>query len=193
MNLELLKQLRITTGVSISMCKDALVKSEWDFEKAKTLLRSMGNDFLEEAQKEETPNGLIECYLHHNKQVAVMIEIRCQTDFTARILSDFARAICMQIAATNPEFISERDVPKERINSEKLRVLEEMEAQEKPEEAISSIVKNRMKRFYMEHCLLSQKSVHNSLITVRDYLNDKIKQTGENIMIVRFVRYQVGG
>jgi len=192
MNLKLLKQLRITTGVSISMCKDALVKSEWDFEKAKTLLRSMGNDFLEEAQKEETPNGLIECYLHHNKQVAVMIEIRCQTDFTARILSDFSRAICMQIAATNPEFISERDVPKEIINTEKLRILEEMEAQEKPEEAISSIVKNRMKRFYMEHCLLSQKSVHNSLITVRDYVNDKIKQTGENIMIVRFVRYQVG-
>jgi elongation factor Ts len=192
MNVELLKLLRTTSGVSISLCKEALEKSEWDFEKAKTLLRSMGNEILEETQKEEVHNGLIECYLHHNKQVAVILELRCQTDFTARILGEFARAICMHIAATNPEYISERDVPKERVNSEKLRILEEMELQDKPDEAVSLIVKNRMKRFYMEHCLMGQKSVHNTLITVRDFINDKIKQTGENIVIVRFVRYQVG-
>lgn len=192
MNIELVKKLRETSGVSVSLCKEALEKSNWDFDSAVALLRSMGNEIVEEAKLEDTPNGLIESYLHHNKQVAAIVEIRCQTDFTARILSDFARAICMHVAATNPEFISEKDVPKDRINAERLKILDEMEVQEKTEEAISSIVKGRMRRFYQEHCLMSQKSVHNTLITVRDFLNDKIKQTGENITIVRFVRYQVG-
>lgn len=191
-NTKIVYDLRKETGISITACQKAAKEANGDIVKAREILKKNGYDFAEQVKDKQTSEGLIYSYIHHNNKVGSIVEIRCQTDFCAMSLHEFAKQICMQICATNPEFISEKSVPTERIAQEKIKIFDELESLGKEEEEIGSIIKGKMRRFYFEHCLLCQKSIQNSLLTVRDMLNEKIRQTGENIEIVRFCRYQVG-
>ena len=184
--------LRKETGIGMVACQKAMKESDGDIVKAREILRKNGHDFAEQVASKEVHEGLVYSYIHHNNKVGAIVEIRCQTDFCAHSLVEFAKSICMQICATNPEFITEKSVPVERVSQEKVKIFEELEELGKQEEEIGTILKGKMRKFYLEHCLLCQKSIYNSLLTVRDMLNDKIKQTGENIMIIRFCRYQLG-
>lgn len=188
----LVKELRQKTGAGVYACKHALEKAGGDLEKAVKFLIVSGVQVAEKKKSKPMPEGLVVSYIHHNHKVGAMIEIGCQTDFAAHVLVDFAKSICMQIAATNPEFISESDVPEERVIKEKDNIKATMRANNKRPEVIDRYIKSRMRKFYLERCLLSQKSVSDSRYSVRDLLNLKIREVGENISIIRFSRFQVG-
>ena len=179
--------LRKETGCSISDCIKALENSDGDIENAKKLLGVRSDERFP-----DIPEGVVESYIHHNHKVGVIVEIHCETDATANALPKFAREVCVQIAATNPEFISERDVPHERLVSERAKYAEKLRQSSKPKEEIAKIIKGKMKKFYLEHCLMNQKYVQDTRITVRDFINNKIRETGEKIKIIRFSRFQVG-
>ncbi len=180
-------ELRKQTEASISECKKALESTGWNIEDAKKFLGCKPAENFP-----DIPEGLIESYIHHNKKVGTIVEIHCETGVTARNLSLFAREICMQIAATNPEFVSERDVPQERLVAEKLKYAEKLLHSGKDKESAAKIVKGKMKRFYFDHCLMNQKYVQDTRLTIRDFVNNKIRETGEKIKIVRFQRFQIG-
>ncbi len=191
-NAKLVMELRKKTGAGVYACKNALEKSEGNLEKAVKILIASGVEVAEEKKDKVMHEGLIVSYVHHNHKVGAMVEIRCQTDFAAHVLVDFAKTICMQIAATNPEFICEKDVSEDRIEKEKDIIKSTIRTNDRRPEVINRFLKNKMKKFYLENCLLSQKSVYDSRYSIRDLLNLKIREVGENISIVRFSRFQVG-
>ena len=191
MNIEQIKELREATGAGILDCKNALDKSDGSMSKARTILRMQGYDIYDIRSARVTPQGLISSYIHHNRKVGAMVEIRCETDFASTMIREFAKDICMQIAATNPEFLRKEDVPEERIHREKQLFLAGLKDSNKPEEAWSKIVAGKMKKFYLECCLLEQKSVKDSTVTVGELLAQKSRQTGEKIVIANFCRFHV--
>lgn len=191
-NTNLVKELRQKTGAGVYACKNALEKAEGNLEKAVKILIASGIEVAEEKKDKVMPEGLVASYIHHNHKVGAMIEISCQTDFAAHVLVDFAKSICMQVAATNPEFISEKDVPEDRVEKEKDIIKSAVKTENRRPEVVNRFLKSRMRKFYLETCLLSQKSVYDSRYTVRDLLNLKIREVGENVSIVRFSRFQVG-
>jgi elongation factor Ts len=182
-----LKLLRKESGASLSACVCALENADGDFQIARKLLGIKDDENLP-----DIPSGIVESYIHHNYHVGVMIEVHCETMPTALSLSKFAKDLCVQIAATNPEFVSERDVPQERLVSERAGYAEKCACSGKDKKTTSKLIKSRMKRFYAEHCLMNQKYVQDTRITIRDLINNKIRETGEKIKVIRFMRFQVG-
>jgi len=191
MDIGKLKKLREETNIGISTCREALEESGGDIEEAKKILRKRGQRVSDAMSSRNASQGLITSYVHHNMRVAAMVEIHCETDFAATLLVDFANEICMQIAAFNPEFLSSEDVPLDRLSAEEDVFLETAKQAGKPENIIPKIVAGKIKKFYIEHCLMDQKTVKDASLTIRDVVNDKMQQIGEKIEIVRFERFQL--
>jgi len=191
MNMEKVRKLRAETGAGIVACARALEKSDGNAVKAKMTLCLEGHDIHEGKTERSVNQGLITSYIHHNRKVGAMVEIRCETDFAATVLRDFAKDLCMQVAATNPEFVSRDDVPQERIQHEREKLLTILRSSDKPQVNWDKIIQNRLKKFFIEHCLLDQKSVKDSTVTVTDLLVQKARAVGENIVIKRFCRFQI--
>lgn len=181
------KVLRQESGAGISLCAKALEDSGGDIEKAKKLLGVQSEECFP-----DIPEGIVESYIHHNRKVGVIVEVHCETEAVAHSLVKFAREICLQIAATNPEYISERDVPQERLVAERAKYAEKFIQSGKTKEEVSKLTKGKMKKFYLEHCLMNQKYVQDTRITVRDFVNNKSREMREKIRIVRFSRFQIG-
>lgn len=187
------KALRAETGVGIMDCKSALVKAEGDLERAKKILREDGRALLAHKGREAT-EGRVDAYVHHSGKVGVLLEIACNTDFAANSddFRNFMRDVTMHIAANRPQHIVPEDIAAETIEDEKEIYRKQMEKAGKPAEMIDKIVEGRMKKFYVETCLLKQAFVKDPAHTIEDLLADLRSKTGENITIKRFVRYEIG-
>lgn len=189
---EMIKILREKTGVGMMDCKKALEEADGDIEKAVEILRKKGAAVAQKRAEQKTSEGIIHAYIHPGAQVGVLVEINCETDFVARTedLAKFATDIAMQIAAFRPICISAKEVDPELIEKEKAIYKEQLAG--KPANVIDQIIEGKLKKYYTEICLLNQPFIKDEKITVSDVLNELIAKMGENIIIRRFVRYEVG-
>lgn len=192
--MSLVKKLREQTGVGILECKKAIGEANNDFKKAIELLRKKGFEKAKSKASRATNQGAIGSYIHTNHRVGVLLELGCETDFVAKNEDFLAlqKEICMQIAAMNPQYIAEKDIPKEVIEKEKEIYREQMKNSGKPDNVIEKIIEGKLKKFYTEVCLLQQGYFKEEKKTIEDLIAEKIHKLGENITVKRFIRYQVG-
>jgi elongation factor Ts len=173
-------------------CKKALEESNGDLETAIDILRKRGQIVALKKAGRCAREGSIASYIHLNSKIGVLLEVNCETDFVARS-DDFKQVIkdvSMHIAATSPSYVSREEVPAHILEKEKSILKESVK--NKPENVVEKIIQGKLEKFYSEVCLLDQFFVKNDKITIRDYLNELIGKIGENILIRRFVRFQVG-
>jgi len=186
------KKLRETTGAGMMDCKKALTDTEGDFEKAIAFLRKKGIDTAQKKSGRSTKEGVISSYVHMGGKIAVMVEINCETDFVAKNddFQHFAKDIAMHIAAASPQFVSADEVPQEFIEKEK--EIFRAQIKNKPEHVVEKIIEGKVNKVFEEACLLEQAFVKDTDKKVKQYVTDTIARIGENIVIRRFVRFEVG-
>lgn len=191
--MELIKDLRERTSVSTMACKKALEETGGDIEKAIELLRKRGEAKAVERAERSTSQGLVTSYIHGNGKIGVLVQLACETDFVARN-EDFtgvAKDIAMHVAAMNPLYISPDDVSHELVEKE-CEIWKAQLAQEgKPQGVWDKIMIGKEKKFREESALLTQPFVKNGDVTVGQILVDLALKMGENIRLVRFVRYSL--
>ncbi|MDK2784245.1 MAG: elongation factor Ts [Bacillota bacterium] len=191
---ELVKALREKTGAGMMDCKRALQETDGDMEKAIEYLREKGLAAAAKRAGRTAAEGVIEAYIHLGGKLGVLVEVNCETDFVARTpeFREFARDIAMQVAAANPQYLTREDVPAEVLNKEREILRAQALNEGKPEKVVDRIVEGRLEKFYSENCLLEQPFIKDPDKKVRDLLAEKIARIGENIVIRRFVRFQLG-
>lgn len=190
---KMVAELRAKTGAGLMDCKKALKETEGNEEKAIDLLRKKGIASAAKKADRDAGDGLIEAYIHMGGKVGVLVEVNCETDFVAKT-DDFkalVRDIAMHIAAASPTCVSREDVPEEVIAKE--REIAASQVQGKPENIIEKIVTGKLEKVYQEIVLLEQPFVKNPDVTIQDLLKERIAKLGENILINRFARFQIGG
>ena len=192
------KELRERTGAGIMDSKSALQESDGDMEKAIELLRVKGQAKAAKRGGRAASEGLVTSYLHHNGKVGALVEINCETDFVARAdeFAEFAREVASHVAATAPMYVAEEDVP-EDIREAELRVFREQAAAEgKPEQVQRKMAEGRMRKWLEESVLLNQQHInadkHESR-TIEELRAALSASTGENVVVRRFARFQIGG
>ena len=192
---KLIAELRARTGAGMMDCKKALQEAGGDIEKAAEILRSRGAAKADKRAGRSASEGLIEAYVHFNGKVAVLVEINCETDFVART-DDFrqlAKDVALHIASAKPLAVRVEDLPAEVVEREK-RIYEAQVAEEKKPDAVKvKIVEGRLKKFYEESVLLEQKFVKDDSRTVGDLVKQLAANTGENVQVRRFARFELGG
>lgn len=192
--IKILQQLRNETGLSLGGCKSALDRSNYDLEKAKNLLRTEGQKPI--ASGTTVGEGVIGSYVHHNKQLAAIVELNCQTDFSARNSEflELANKLAMHVASTNPSFLRREDVPAHVVAAEREIHVQQAKASGRPDNIIETkILPGRMNAFFAEICLLEQGFVMDEATKVEALVAALAKKTGEAVSIKRFARFQVGG
>jgi elongation factor Ts len=190
----MVKELREKTGAGIMDCKEALSASEGSMQDAVDYLRKKGLQAAEKRSSRATREGVVHSYIHGGGRLGVLVEVNCETDFVARTddFQELCKDIGMQIAASNPQYVSIDQVPQEAIAKER-GILEEQARQSgRPENVIARIVDGRLQKYYQEVCLLEQPFVKDTDQTVNDVLRDYIAKLGENISIARFARFVLG-
>lgn len=192
---EQIKLLRAETGVGVLDCRNALEQSGGDFEKAVEILREKGLALAVKRAGREASEGVLELYSHGNGRVGVMVEVNSETDFVARSepFRKFAHEIALQIAAAAPSYISPEDVPPAVLENERARARQLALDEGKPEAVIEKIIEGRLAKFFDETCLLRQQYIRDEDLTIEQLLHQTIAAIGENIVIRRFVRWEVGG
>jgi elongation factor Ts len=192
--IEQIKQLREETGAGVLDCRKALETYNGDFEKAIEYLREKGLAKAAKRADREVYEGMVELYSHGNGRVGVMVEVNCETDFVARSESfrKFAHEVALQVAAGAPKYVRVEDIPAEILEQEREKARNLALAEGKPENVIVRIVDGKMEKFYNEQCLLRQTYVRDENITLDDLRNQHIAAIGENIVIRRFARWEVG-
>jgi elongation factor Ts len=189
----LVKELREKTGVGMMDCKKALTESEGNFEKAVDLLRQKGLASAAKRAGRAASEGVIGSYIHMDK-IGVLVEINCETDFVARTddFKELVKDVAMHIAAANPTYLSREDIPEEDLEREKEIYRSQVEG--KPANVVDKIIEGKLEKFYSESCLLDQVFVKDpdGKKKIKDLIVEKVAKLGENIMIGRFVRYQLG-
>jgi len=191
---EMIKALREKTGCGMMDCKAALTEAKGDAEKANDILRKKGLAAAARRAGRVAAQGLIDSYIHIGGKIGVLVEVNCESDFVARNIEfqAFVKDICMQVTASNPQYVSRDDVPDGIIQHEK-DILETQAKQEgKSEKAIQKIIEGRLEKFYSEVCLLDQPYIKDTNIIIKDLLASLVAKIGENIVIRRFTRYQLG-
>jgi elongation factor Ts len=197
-SMDLVKKLREMSGAGMLDCKNAIEEADGDLDKAFTILREKGIAKAVKRAGRATGQGVVEAYLHRlgddfPPQVGVLIEVNCETDFVAKG-EDFrklAKELALQVAATNPRWVSREDIPDEVLVSE--RVVYEVKAQQdgKPENVIPKIVEGQVEAFIKENCLLEQPHWRDPKTTVQELIAVNISKLQENIVVRRFCRFNV--
>ena len=189
---QLVKQLREKTNAGFMDCKRALVESGGDLSKAEAILRTKGIASAGKKAVRVTKEGIVASYIHLQGKVGVLVEVNCETDFVARNANfrEFVKDITLHIAAAHPLYVSRADVPGNLIEVE--RGIYEAQVKGKPDNVAERIVEGKLEKFYSSVCLLEQAFIKNPDVTIKDLVNAKIAELGENIVIRRFVRYLVG-
>jgi len=191
---EMIKELREKTQAGMVDCKKALVETNGDMEKAVDFLRKKGLASADKKMGREVTEGIVASYIHSNSKIGVLVELKCATDFVARN-EDFvilAKELAMQIAATNPQFVSTDQVPAELLDREKDIYREQMKTSGKPENVIEKIVEGKVAKYYSEVCLLEQEYIKDGSVKIKDLIKNKIAIFGENIEVGKFARFQIG-
>lgn len=189
-----IKALREETGVGILDCRKALEDSNGDFDKALEAIREKGLATVAKRGERETSEGVLDLYSHGDGRVGVMVEVNSETDFVARSekFREFAHEIALQIAASAPSYIRVDDIPEQVLEQRRQIEREEALAEGKPEEIVERIVEGRIKKFLDEACLLRQDYIRDDNLTIEQLLLQNVAAIGENIVIRRFVRWELG-
>src|SRR5712672_583391 len=189
---KVVKQLRDKTNAGMMDCKRALTEAHGDLSKAEAILRTKGIVSASKRASRATKEGIVASYIHLQGKVGVLVEVNCETDFVARNenFREFVKDITLHIAAAHPLYVSRADVPGNLIEAE--REIYKAQVKGKPDGVAEKIVDGKLEKFYSTVCLLEQAFIKNPDVTIRDLLNAKIAELGENIVIRRFVRYLVG-
>jgi len=192
--LDLVRKLRGETGVGIMDCKEALIKADGDYEKAKLILRKEGKEFLA-TQTRETKEGRVTAYVHHSGKVGVLVEVNTSTDFAANsdAFQEFIRNLSMQIAAAKPRWVAPEDVPETVLEEERSVLRAQAEREGKPPEIVEKMVEGRLSKFYEENCLVRQPYVRDPAVRIEDLLGELGVKLGERVVVRRFARFEVGG
>ena len=190
---QMVNELRTNTGAGLMDCKRALVETNGNVEEAVTLLRKKGAASAAKKADRVAKEGLIESYIHVGGKVGVMIEINCETDFVARNdeFRAFAKDLCLQIAAASPLYVTRDQVPEADLAKE--REIAAAQVLGKPPAAVQKIVEGKLEKFYSTVCLVDQPFVKQPEKTVKEMLTQTTVKTGENVVVRRFVRFQLGG
>lgn len=190
----MVKDLRQKTGAGVMACKEALTATEGDMEKAIQHLREKGTAVAAKRLGREVPEGLVTSYVHTGSRLGVLLELNCETDFVARTeeFQQLAKDIAMQIAAKRPLYIRKEDVPESEIEKEKAILRTQALNEGKPERVVDKIVEGRLQKFFSNVCLMEQEFIRDSDKTVADLILEKISTIGENIVLRRFIRYELG-
>ena len=193
-SIEQIRALREETGAGVLDAKQALVKADGDYDKAVDELRRKGLAQAKKRADREANEGVIELYSHLHKRVGVMLELNSETDFVARNdqFQELAHDLALHIAAMDPRYVSREDVPEEDIERERAVLQAQAEKEGKPEHILEKIVSGRLNKFYQETVLLEQPFVKDESITVEQLINETIGILGENIVLRRFARYELG-
>ena len=191
---EQIKELRAATGAGVLDCRKALEQAEGNFEQAIEILREKGLAKAAKRADRDASEGVVELYSHGNGRIGVMVEVNSETDFVARsaLFRQFAHEIALQIAAEAPQYIRAEDIPPEVLEKQRQAARQRAVEEGKSEAVIERIVEGQLEKFLDEVCLLRQPYIRDENITVEQLLQQHIAQTGENIVIRRFVRWEVG-
>ena len=188
-----LTKLRELTGAGMMDCKNALVEAGGDLKSAQDVIRKKGLDIAKKKSTREAREGQIISYIHSGGKLGVLLEVNCETDFVAKneTFQSFTRDLAMQIAAAHPLYVRPEDMPAADLEKEKAVFFEQVK--DKPEAVRSKIIEGKLLKRYEDICLLNQKFIKDDSRTVQELLNEFIAKIGENIIIRRFVRFEVGG
>jgi len=190
----MIKELRERTNAGILDCKKALQATAGDQEKAIVYLREKGLAKAAKKAGRKTNEGIIEPYVHTGGRVVSLVELNCETDFVARTpeFKQLAHDLAMQVVATNPKYLTPEDIPEDVLEQEKAIYVAEYKNSGKPDHIIERIVQGRLEKYYAEVCLLKQPYIKENKQTVENLIRENIVRLGENIVLRRFVRYEVG-
>lgn len=189
----MVKELREITAAGMLDCKNALVENDGNMDAAIDYLRKKGLSKAAKKSDRIAAEGLVSSYIHGGR-IGVLIEVNSETDFVAKNeeFQAFVKDLAMQVAAQNPKYIRPEDVPAEVLEKEKEILKAQALNEGKPEKIVDKMVEGRIKKYYDENCLICQSFIKNPDITIQDLLNEKIAKIGENLIIRRFSRYEVG-
>lgn len=192
-SIEDIKKLKDLTGVGLGDAKNALVETDGDFDKALEAMRKKGLTKAEKKADREALQGVIDGYIHDGR-IGVLVEVNCETDFVARTdgFKEFAHNISLQVASMSPVYVSEAEIPAEEIERVRSEALESDSLKGKPADIAEKIVDGQVKKYFAEKVLLSQEYILGDNQTVELYLKENIAKTGENIIIRRFKRIELG-
>ena len=191
-SVEDVKKLRDQTGAGMMKAKEALEHADGNFDQAVKYLREKGEASAAKKSDREARQGVIESYVHSGR-IGVLVEVNCETDFVARTddFKAFVRDVAMHVAASNPEYLNAEAVPAEVVESEKAIYRKEVEG--KPADIIEKIVDGKLAKYYEQVCLMNQPFVKDPDVTVGKLTTDLVAKLGENIVIRRYERMEVGG
>ena len=192
--MELIKKLREATGAGMMDVKKALEDAGWNEEKAVQLLRERGAMKAAKKAEREAREGIIGHYIHHNQRVGVILELNCETDFVARneVFQNLAKDLAMHIAMMNPRYVSAEEIPAEELEKERQIYIQAALNEGKPQPIAEKIAEGRLKKYLEEVALLEQPFVKDDKVKVKELLQQAIAKTGENIVVRRFCRLEVG-
>ncbi len=192
---EMVKQLRETTGAGVLDCKKALEQTNGDFEKAAALLQEKGLAAAAKKATREANEGLIGSYVHTGAKVAALVEVNCETDFVARTeqFQALVKDLAMHVVAARPRYVRREEIPAAELEKERAEFLAQVADSGKPAEVLAKIVDGKLEKFYQENCLMEQPFIKDPNATIADVITQAIAKLGENIVVRRFARLEIGG
>ena len=191
---EMVKALRLKTGAGMMDCKEALKAENGNPEKAIDYLRKKGMSAATKRSSKAAKEGTVASYIHMGGRIGVLVEVNCETDFVAKT-DDFqamARDVAMHVAASNPRYVRPEEIPTVDLEREKEIYRSQLITEKKPEKIWDKIIEGKLNKYYEEVCLLNQKFIKNTDITVGTLVTNMMAKTGENIIVRRFARFQLG-
>jgi elongation factor Ts len=190
-------ELREKTGAGVMDCKAALQASNGDLEAAVEYLRKKGLADAKKREHRDAKDGLVHAYIHPTRRLGVLIEVDCETDFVAKTdaFQELVRDLAMQVAATNPSYVSRDEVPATVLEKEREIYRGQMADQKKPAQVLDKIVEGKLEKWFGEQCLLDQVFIKDAAgkTKVKDLVDLTNSKTGERIVVKRFARFQIGG
>jgi len=192
---QMVKDLRQATGAGVLDCRKTLEAAGGDFNKATEMLREKGLAAAAKKSTREAKEGLVGHYIHTGSKVAALVEVNCESDFVART-EDFqtlCRDLAMQVVAARPQWVRIEDIPAEIVEQERQTYQAQVLDANKPPEIIAKIIDGKFAKFYEEHCLLEQAFIKDESVKIKDMINAAIAKLGENVVVRRFARLEVGG
>ncbi len=189
-----LKEIRERTGAGVVDCKKALKESDGNIDKAIIFLREKGLAAAAKRAGRVAAQGTVGSYIHGGGKIGVLVEVNCETDFVARTdeFQQLIKDIAMQVAASNPRYVQRDEVPAQEAEKERAIYRTQTLESSKPENVIDRIVEGRLEKFYSEQCLLEQGFIREPSKTIEQLVKEVVARTGENIVVRRFARLQIG-
>jgi len=189
---EQIKELRAETGVSVMQCKKALEEAEGDFEKARDILKKKSKEIALKKSDRELGAGVVEAYIHNNKNIGAMVVLSCETDFVASNdeFKQLAYDIAMHVTASAPEFLKREDIPEDEVEKAKEIFVKDID-ESKPDDLKEKIISGKIDSYFSERTLLEQSFIKDQDKTIKDLIDDATQKFGERTEIVRFERFAI--